>query len=73
MNRHTTSVFILAAIAVIAGYDAFAVAFGSHASISECVTNGFHQSTIFTGVFFFALGALLSHWWFSVDYNDTKK
>lgn len=69
ITRHTTSVFILAIIAIIFGYDALAVAFGWHASISECITDGLHQSTLFTGVFSFALGILLGHWIFSVDYN----
>lgn len=69
MTEHTTAIFILGFLALIFGYDTLAVAFGWHASISECVTNGLHQSTLFTGIFSFGLGAVLSHWFFSVDYN----
>lgn len=72
MSRHTTSVFILAILAIILGYDAFAVAFGWHASISECITDGLHQSTLWALVAGLIVGVLLGHWWFSVDYNKPK-
>ncbi len=67
MKPHTTSVAILSLLAATFTYDAFAVAFGWHASISECVTNGLQGFTIWSLVML-AIGILIGHWVFSVNY-----
>lgn len=64
----TTSIVILGILALVFGYDTLAVAFGWHASISECVTNGL-QGRIVWSLAMVVIGILIGHWVFSVNYN----
>jgi hypothetical protein len=70
MSRHITAIFILAIGSIVLGYDAIAVAFGWHASISECFTGDLHTQSLVTLLAAWTVGLLCGHWWFSVDYSQ---
>ena len=65
----TTSAFILGTIAVIFCYDTLADVFGSHATISEEITNWINASTTNLIIFISAVLLISIHWIFG-KYKD---
>jgi hypothetical protein len=64
-TKKTTGVFILSSIGLVFILDAFFLAFGHHATISEWITTSIHINWLFAfgaGVF---IGGLVYHWLFT--------
>lgn len=70
ITSKTTSIFILAIIAIIFGYDAVADALGFHATISEYLTNKQAKYPRFATFLWLAIGIFIGHILFSVNYNQ---